>query len=274
MQFRGWSAKATHVQKVMADKFPDVADFSNRLGQMHLTSGNDRQAEEAFRAVLQRFPDDPFASTHLGFILASSGDVKAIAEGVTLLKKGLESRDEELLDGRFFLKLGDGLRRLGRSKESDAAFQDGASLGLFGSFWQRSLYNVAGLKAQPLWTLAETGLEVELGSFVDHWKDIRDEAIQILGDSHQSGFTPENEKLSDTGHWSQFDLFRQGQKLEQNCRRAPLTCALAEAVPSVAGNRRGQVKFSVMRAGTHVHAHSGPTNCRLRAHLTLQGPIL
>ena len=27
-----------------------------------------------------------------------------------------------------------------------------------------------------------------------------------------------------------------------------------------------------MDAGTHVHAHSGPTNCRLRAHLGLQVP--
>ena len=33
-----------------------------------------------------------------------------------------------------------------------------------------------------------------------------------------------------------------------------------------------QVKFSVMDAGTHVHAHSGPTNCRLRAHLGLKVP--
>lgn len=27
-----------------------------------------------------------------------------------------------------------------------------------------------------------------------------------------------------------------------------------------------------MDAGTHVHAHSGPTNCRLRAHLGLKVP--
>ena len=32
---------------------------------------------------------------------------------------------------------------------------------------------------------------------------------------------------------------------------------------------RGQVKFSVMYPGTHVHPHTGPTNCRLRAHLGL-----
>ena len=31
-----------------------------------------------------------------------------------------------------------------------------------------------------------------------------------------------------------------------------------------------QGKFSLMGPGTHAHAHSGPTNCRLRAHLTLK----
>ena len=34
----------------------------------------------------------------------------------------------------------------------------------------------------------------------------------------------------------------------------------------------GQVKFSVIYPGTHVHPHSGPTNCRLRAHLGLSVP--
>ena len=29
------------------------------------------------------------------------------------------------------------------------------------------------------------------------------------------------------------------------------------------------MKFSVMKSGTLAHTHSGPTNCRLRAHLGL-----
>lgn len=36
--------------------------------------------------------------------------------------------------------------------------------------------------------------------------------------------------------------------------------------------KRGQVKFSVMHPGTHVHAHTGPTNCRIRSHLGLVVP--
>lgn len=33
-----------------------------------------------------------------------------------------------------------------------------------------------------------------------------------------------------------------------------------------------QVKFSVMHPGTHIWPHTGPTNCRLRAHLGLVIP--
>ena len=33
-----------------------------------------------------------------------------------------------------------------------------------------------------------------------------------------------------------------------------------------------QIKFSVMYPGTHVWPHTGPTNCRLRAHLGLVVP--
>ena len=33
-----------------------------------------------------------------------------------------------------------------------------------------------------------------------------------------------------------------------------------------------QVKLSLLLPGTHVYAHSGPTNCRLRAHLGLSVP--
>ena len=85
-------------------------------------------------------------------------------------------------------------------------------------------------------------------------------------------YQPEGENLEDTGKWAQFELYWAGQKNERNCKKAPITCNLIDSIPQVATNRRGQVKFSVMEAGTHVHAHSGPTNCRLRAHLGLQIP--
>lgn len=275
MEFRGWTAKAIQVQKVLAAKFQDSPDISNKLGLLYLLSGNNKAAREAFRSVLQTFPTNNYAQAHLGFIIkteAAPGDEAALQEGVALLKAGLSSKDKEVLDGRFFLHLGDGLRRLGKPQEADLVFQDGAELNLFPSFWQRSLFNIGGLKAQPLWTLEETGIQHQLSTIVDNWQVIRDEATEILKDMDQPGFVRESENLADTGYWAQFELYRQGQKIGNNCLRTPLTCALVDSIPQISTNRRGQVKFSLMNGGTHAFAHAGPTNCRLRAHLGLSIP--
>lgn len=48
-----------------------------------------------------------------------------------------------------------------------------------------------------------------------------------------------------------------------------MTCALVRAEAGAARCRRGQVKFSALAAASHVRAHVGPTNARLRLHLAL-----
>jgi hypothetical protein len=63
-----------------------------------------------------------------------------------------------------------------------------------------------------------------------------------------------------------------GRKIAANCEKAPFTCQLISEFPAARDCRRGQVKFSVMHAGTHVWPHCGPTNCRLRSHLGLIVP--
>ena len=135
------------------------------------------------------------------------------------------------------------------------------------------MYNEPNLKSQPVWPLIETGLEVQFKKIKANWKSIRDEALNVYSAS-SGGFINESESLKDTGYWGQFDLFIQGREKVQNCAKAPKTCALVKSIPQIKNNRRGQVKFSVMKSGTHVHAHSGPTNCRLRAHLGLKVCIL
>ena len=131
------------------------------------------------------------------------------------------------------------------------------------------MYNEPDLKSQPVWPLQETGIEPQFNKIKANWKSIREEALKVY-DSSSGGFINESESLKDTGYWGQFDLFVQGREKTQNCAKAPVTCSFVRNIPEIKNNRRGQVKFSVMKSGTHVHAHSGPTNCRLRAHLGLK----
>jgi len=281
MLFRGWNMRAQQVQKLLIQRFPLNATLHNRLGVLHLLSGQNGDAKRAFQTVLDRVPDEGFALGHLGFILKleatdpKSGQtpeeqVAVLSRAVDHLRQGIDSGEPGVSkEGKFYFHLGDGLRRLGRQQSADQVYQDGADRGVFLSFWQRSLYNVNPLKAQPIWSLEETGIGQQLENIASKWSEIEQEASFIF---QQGYYVSEGESLQDKGHWSQFELFRRGRPNKANCDKAPTTCDLIKTIPEISSNKRGQVKFSVMEAGTHVHAHSGPTNCRLRAHLGLKIP--
>merc|ERR1712150_236163 len=79
-------------------------------------------------------------------------------------------------------------------------------------------------------------------------------------------------QIRDSGEWKQFPVYNVGKRIDQNCLYAPVTCNFIQEIPQISENRQGIVKFSLMTSGTHVHTHSGPSNCRLRAHLGLDVP--
>ncbi|XP_028624358.1 aspartyl/asparaginyl beta-hydroxylase isoform X7 [Grammomys surdaster] len=217
--------------------------------------------------VLNVTPNDGFAKVHYGFILKAQNK---IAESIPYLKEGIESGDPGTDDGRFYFHLGDAMQRVG-DKEAYKWYELGHKRGHFASVWQRSLYNVNGLKAQPWWTPRETGYTELVKSLERNWKLIRDEGLMVM-DKAKGLFLPEDENLREKGDWSQFTLWQQGRKNENACKGAPKTCTLLEKFSETTGCRRGQIKYSIMHPGTHVWPHTGPTNCRLRMHLGLVIP--
>ncbi|XP_029332031.1 aspartyl/asparaginyl beta-hydroxylase isoform X13 [Mus caroli] len=217
--------------------------------------------------VLNVTPNDGFAKVHYGFILKAQNK---ISESIPYLKEGIESGDPGTDDGRFYFHLGDAMQRVG-NKEAYKWYELGHKRGHFASVWQRSLYNVNGLKAQPWWTPRETGYTELVKSLERNWKLIRDEGLMVM-DKAKGLFLPEDENLREKGDWSQFTLWQQGRKNENACKGAPKTCTLLEKFSETTGCRRGQIKYSIMHPGTHVWPHTGPTNCRLRMHLGLVIP--
>lgn len=142
---------------------------------------------------------------------------------------------------------------------------------LFLSKYQRSLYNVAHLTAKPWWEQNElTRYELLFKDLVKNWQIIRNEGLSVLNE--KGYFQDESENLKNTGDWKQFELFARGRKHTKNCYKTPVTCGIIGSHPDASGCKRGQTKFSVMHPGTHVWAHCGPTNCRLRIHLGLKVP--
>uniref|UniRef100_A0A7N6B4M3 Un-named hu7910 n=1 Tax=Anabas testudineus TaxID=64144 RepID=A0A7N6B4M3_ANATE len=247
--------------------FPEDIDLRNDLGVAHLLLGDNKGAKKVYEEVLTVAPGNGFAKVHYGFILKSENK---IAESIPYLKEGLESGEPGTDDGRFYFHLGDALQRVG-DNSAYYWYELGHKHGHFASVWQRSLYNVDGLKAQPWWTAKDTGYTDLVKMLERNWKTIRDEALAMM-DQNTGVFIPEEENLREKGEWGQYTLWQQGRKVGNACQGVPKTCSLMERYPEATGCKRGQIKFSVMQPGTHVWPHTGPTNCRLRMHLGLVIP--
>ncbi|XP_067107819.1 aspartyl/asparaginyl beta-hydroxylase isoform X12 [Osmerus mordax] len=266
-QFLGRMRGALATLEKLVQIFPEDLSLKNDLGVSHLLLGDNHSARRVYEEVLAVAPDDGFAKVHYGFILKSENK---IAESIPYLREGLESGDPGTDDGRFYFHLGDALQRVGDNSAYEW-YERGHQRGHFASVWQRSLYNVKGLRAQPWWTPQETGYTDLVKALEKNWHVIRDEALSVM-DTSTGLFLPEEENLREKGEWGQFTLWQQGRKAGEACRSVPRTCSLLERYSEATGCKRGQIKFSVMQPGTHVWPHTGPTNCRLRMHLGLVIP--
>ncbi|XP_036763425.2 aspartyl/asparaginyl beta-hydroxylase isoform X6 [Manis pentadactyla] len=266
-QFLGHMRGSLLTLHKLVQLFPEDTSLKNDLGVGYLLIGDNDNAKKVYEEVLNVTPNDGFAKVHYGFILKAQNK---IAESIPYLKEGIESGDPGTDDGRFYFHLGDAMQRVG-NKEAHEWYELGHKRGHFASVWQRSLYNVHGLKAQPWWTPKETGYTELVKSLERNWKLIRDEGLAVM-DKAKGLFLPEDENLREKGDWSQFTLWQQGRKNENACKGAPKTCSLLDKFPETTGCRRGQIKYSIMHPGTHVWPHTGPTNCRLRMHLGLVIP--
>ncbi|XP_068437496.1 aspartyl/asparaginyl beta-hydroxylase-like [Clinocottus analis] len=247
--------------------FPEDIGLKNEMGVAHLLLGDNKGARKVFEEVLVVAPSDGFAKVHYGFILKSENKIE---ESLPYLKEGLESGEPGTDDGRFYFHLGDALQRVG-DPSAYHWYELGHKRGHFASVWQRSLYNVDGLKAQPWWTPKETGYTDLVRALERNWKTIREEALSVM-DQNTGSFIPEEENLREKGEWGQYTIWQQGKKVGNSCQGVPKTCSLLERFTEATGCKRGQIKFSVMHPGTHVWPHTGPTNCRLRMHLGLVVP--
>jgi aspartyl/asparaginyl beta-hydroxylase (cupin superfamily) len=113
--------------------------------------------------------------------------------------------------------------------------------------------------------------------------DIRDELESILT-GRDSGLAPYVEQppgipenkwspLDRSLDWGALHLWRDGERVEEACARAPKTAGLVETLPlcRIPG-RAPAVFFSILKAGKRIPPHTGVTNVRSIVHLALMVP--
>lgn len=107
-----------------------------------------------------------------------------------------------------------------------------------------------------------------LKPFVDNWEGIRAEVTEIL--KHREAVplfqdvSPDQMRIAKGNNWRTFILFGFGDKLEKNCKQAPLTTKILESIPNLQ-----TAWFSILGPGYHIPAHRGVTKGILRSHLGL-----
>jgi aspartate beta-hydroxylase len=73
--------------------------------------------------------------------------------------------------------------------------------------------------------------------------------------------------------WGAFHLWKEGQRFDKACARAPRTAALVESLPICwMDGRAPNAFFSILKAGSHIPPHTGVTNVRSVVHLPLIVP--
>ncbi|MGH2891768.1 MAG: aspartyl/asparaginyl beta-hydroxylase domain-containing protein, partial [Solirubrobacteraceae bacterium] len=97
--------------------------------------------------------------------------------------------------------------------------------------------------------------------------EIRDEVLALNG----THFHRESERIARTGDWDVVFLYERGRRHDDVCAACPVTARAIETNGTVR-TVAGLIYVSRMRPGTHISAHRGPTNLRLRCHLPIAVP--
>ena len=106
-----------------------------------------------------------------------------------------------------------------------------------------------------------------VGYLETHFEEIREE-ITALGETR---FQRESERIGRTGDWDVAFLYERGRRHDEVCVACPVTTHGIETYPTIR-TMAGLIYVSRLRAETHVAAHRGPTNLRVRCHLAVKVP--
>lgn len=261
----------------------------------HARAGRFGEAAELLLSVLKEVPQDIGALLLLGDVQhvggrtqdasrAYSGALQAIqlaggqvAPGIRQGVQRAQARLAEYAQGYEAFIEGE-LPKAGRSKRFDQSVD--ILLGKSGIYLQQpTKYYFPGLPQIQFYDTAEfnwvAGLEAKTA-------DIKRELMGVLEDHaafrpylerHDSQPNVKSHKLVGNDDWSAFYLWKDGERVEENCERCPVTAAAFENIPlDRLPGQAPSVLFSLLKPGAHIPPHHGLINTRLICHLPVLVP--
>jgi hypothetical protein len=120
------------------------------------------------------------------------------------------------------------------------------------------------LDRRPWWEPVACPLAVDLES---HFPEIREEVLAL----DPKRFAPESERIPRVGDWDVAFFYERGRRHDEICDACPVTTRVIEGDGAIQ-TAAGLIYVSRMRPGTHIQAHRGPTNLRVRCHLGIAVP--
>ncbi|KAJ1362443.1 hypothetical protein KIN20_021986 [Parelaphostrongylus tenuis] len=144
--FRGDFYRCLLTHGRLVDRFPDEVQHQMNVALTFIKMKRFQDAKKVLHDIIEYDHSNGVALAYYGYIIKVDED--DIEHGVANMKKGLRLSGDQISDAKFYYHLGHGLMFLGRSAEAYAVFEHAASLGLFLSAQQRSMYNIEGLTGQ------------------------------------------------------------------------------------------------------------------------------
>lgn len=169
-----------------------------------------------------------------------------------------------MLPNNLFILDQFGLALLSLEQEQQARklWHNAVARGLWENPLQRPVSRfVRGLSSRPWYDTKHYPFIARLEA---GYKDIKSELLKNLEENNHL-FTGETENLHVGGEWTELRLKSSGYGFTSLTKYFPKTMKHIKGC----GQEFTSVKFSAIQPGTHIRTHTGPSNERLRLHLTL-----
>jgi aspartate beta-hydroxylase len=293
-------AAADHLEQACRGD-PDAAELWLNLASARASLGDaeaERSALERALGVDQRFLPGLIRLAQLHERLGEDASAAARWAAVLALASSLDDSSRELSDLLAHARDYVGRQRQQLADALDGALADGIAAASAGE--RRRILVAADVMTgrRSIYTNECHGLHypfLPADEFFDRdhfpWLDrlegatdeIRRELQAILADRdpgltpyvEQPSGVPENKwsPLDRSLDWGALHLWRDGERNDEACARAPKTSALVEQLPlcRIPG-RAPAVFFSILKAGVRIPPHTGVTNVRSIVHLGLIVP--